>query len=146
MNAAPQFLLFCAVGCANTTIDLLFFNLLIRHKLVSHIAANICSTSIAMLFSFFVNRTFVFETTLETSGTQAVAFVVTTLFSSYVIQSFVILHIHGRRRNLSDSLIHVCGLTNGPLANLVRTNYPKLLAVTSGLVWNFTLYRLVVFA
>ncbi len=94
------------------------------------IAANIISTSVALTFSFFANRTFTFGST-GTKRSQAVRFLAVTLIGLWVLQPIVLL------------------LTVGPLEEFFSREtsivIAKLLATVVSMVWNYLLYDSLVF-
>ena len=122
---------FGVVGGANTAIDfgilftLVFFG-------VDKIAANFVSTSIAFVFSFFVNQSFTFKSTGGNTKRQFGIFLVITLFGLWVIQPIIISGVAWVLRDTS-------------LANSVVLLIGKLLATVVTLVWNYVLYAKYVF-
>ena len=82
-----QIALFGLVGVANTALDFVIYNLLTRK--IPRIPANICSTSVAMAFSFTANF-FVFQPHTFDAPGQATKFIIVTAVSLYVIQNVVI--------------------------------------------------------
>ena len=82
-----QITLFGLVGAANTALDFMIYNLLT--KKIPRIPANICSTSLAMAFSFAATF-FVFQPQSFDAPDQATKFIIVTALSLYVIQNLVI--------------------------------------------------------
>jgi putative flippase GtrA len=120
---------FILVGLANTAID--FIVLLSLTAMGTWlIAANIISTSVALTFSFFANRTFTFGSTGK-KRSQAVRFLAVTLIGLWVLQPIVLL------------------LTVGPLEEFFSREtsivIAKLLATVVSMVWNYLLYDSLVF-
>ncbi len=132
-NVSRQGLRFVVVGIANTAID--FFVLAVLTALtVPLVPANMASTSAGLIFSFAVNRRFTFGFTgAKPLWRQVVEFVVVTLVGLWAIQPPIIVVVR-------DFLLGHVGVpaTAGVLIG-------KLIATGVTLVWNFVLYRSVVF-
>lgn len=76
------------VGVANTAIDFAMLFLLVNIG-VSMVWANMISTSIALAFSFFMNRSFTFGAS-GSVGMQIVKFLGVTLIGLWLLQPLVI--------------------------------------------------------
>src|SRR5829696_2065261 len=90
-GVASQFGRFGAVGVANTLLDyVLFISLtkLLGLPLDWVWTAKVASGSVAMVNSFYWNRTWVFKTSTRRSG-ETVRFLITTLTGVYVIQALL---------------------------------------------------------
>lgn len=129
MKKSTKPLRFILVGLANTAIDfIVLFSLTAMGTWL--IAANIISTSVALTFSFFANRTFTFGSTGK-KRSQAVRFLAVTLIGLWVLQPIVLL------------------LTVGPLEEFFSREtsivIAKLLATVVSMVWNYLLYDSLVF-
>ena len=86
---------FFIVGCANASIGLSILNLLYYQFHLGKIVANIIATSCALIFSFILNRNFVFSDKSQRVHKQAVPFVLVTISGSLVILNLVyILTLH----------------------------------------------------
>jgi len=127
----PQLIRFGLVGGVNTALD---FGLLFMFKAFGLPIglANIVSTSIAFVFSFFANKKYTFKTTGTNVVREMLLFVVVTLFGLWVLQTLVI------------------NLTVNPLTTLTNnTNVAlfiaKLLATVVSLTWNYIFYSKLVF-
>lgn len=118
---------FALVGSANTAID---FGLLFAFVAfgLPVIASNFVSTSVALTFSFFANKTFTFKDDSKNHGSQLVNFLIITLFGLWVIQPIIIEGTKLLTSNLS-------------LNNSVVLLIGKLLATAVTLIWNYLLYR-----
>lgn len=124
---------FLAVGVVNTAIDVGIYTGLVLTG-VPIVISNAISTTAGMTFSFLANRSFTFAATGGTRAQlvrQALVFVVVTGFGLWVIQPSVIW------------------LASQPLGELARQPvgvvFTKLCGVAVALVWNYLLYRFVVF-
>ncbi len=137
---------FGIVGVFNTLLDFAIFNAL-SGKMIgwSKIKANTVSTTIAMLFSFFVNRNYVFYGQ-GNEFIQAAMFLAVTAFGLYVLQNGVIYLLTSFfvwPRRLTDRLTRSQHI---PLeSDFVLKNGAKAIATAISLVWNYILYGRVVF-
>ncbi len=127
----PQLLRFGLVGGANTALD---FGLLFGFKAlgVPVELANIFSTGIAFIFSFFANKKYTFKTTGTNVMRELILFIIVTLVGLWVIQTAIIVIAEPPL----TALFHNSGL--GLFA-------AKLLATVASLTWNYLLYSRVVF-
>lgn len=96
------------------------------------IVANIVSSSIAFIFSFFANKKYTFQTSGTNVAREMVLFVIVTLSGLWVLQSVVIWLI----MPLAASL-----LANTSYALIAS----KLVATVVSLTWNYLLYSKLVF-
>ena len=127
----PQVLRFSAVGIVNTAID---FGLLFTFKALGLpvITANIMSSTTAFAFSFFANKKYTFKSHGGSLVREIILFTVVTLFGLWVLQSVVIYVTYP----------WISGLTHSTSSGLLIS---KLIATIASLLWNYTLYSLVVF-
>lgn len=135
--SAPRrtFARFLLVGCANASIDAGVY-VVLRALGLELFLANLISTTCGLIFSFFANRTFTFDARTTTKRGliwQAVNFFGVVGFGLWVIQPLVIL---------------------GAVAVLeARFDFPtvvvdlvaKVAAIGVALVWNYALFRVLVF-
>lgn len=119
---------FAIVGGTNTAID--FGILFLLHSVgVNKYVANIISTSIAFIFSFFANRTFTFKSK-GSAKKQFIPFLVVTLIGLWVLQPAVIWLVSVLLQNMNETLALFIA---------------KLVATIASLVWNYLFYSRVVF-
>ena len=140
-----QITLFGLVGLVNTALDFVIYNLLTRK--IPRIPANICSTSVAMAFSFAANF-FVFQPRTFDAPGQATKFVIVTAISLYMIQNLVIYlttNVWQRPTKWANSLAQKSQFTCQWRESFVSKNTVKLLATGCSLVWNFLWYRYYVY-
>ena len=140
-----QITLFGLVGVANTALDFILYNLLTRK--IPRIPANICSTSVAMAFSFAANF-FVFQPRTFDAPGQATKFIIVTAISLYVIQNLIIYlttNIWLRPVRWATTLTGKLNFTQDWSEAFVSKNTVKLLATGCSLVWNFLWYRYYVY-
>lgn len=138
---------FGAVGALNTFLDFFIFNFCSKFLQLALIPSNIISTTIAMVFSFVVNRKVVFGKGDSSAVRQAVIFFAVTAFGLYVLQ---------------NAVIHLLAVSwPGPLLATVKVvrhlgisvfsdafyvnNGAKAVGTVVSLAWNFIMYKKVVF-
>lgn len=141
---------FGIVGILNTIIDFTIFNVLTGTRLkVPKIPANICSTTVAMVFSFVANREEVFLA--GRSGdpvAQAVLFFLVTGFGLYVLQTGVLYLVLYRWKwptRLVDWILHTAYPKHTPSDDFLLRNGAKAAGTMVSLIWNFFMYKYVVF-
>ena len=124
---------FGIIGVINTALD---FGLLFVFSSLFGIPrgfANMFSTSISFIFSFFANKRYTFKSSSkENIVREMVLFTVVTLFGLWVIQGLIIHFLTPVIINLG---------TTEELALLAS----KLIATVASLIWNYLLYSRVVF-
>jgi putative flippase GtrA len=123
---------FAVVGAANTCIDFGLLLLLTNLFGFSSISANYISTSVAFVFSFFVNKSYTFQSIGGNVKKQFLLFLFITIIGLWVLQPLI---IWGGETALA------------PLhwdENLVRI-VSKLAATFVSLVWNYVFYSRFVF-
>jgi len=131
LKNSHQVVRYGVVGFVNTVLD---FGLLFLLRSIGFPVefANICSTGIAFVFSFFANKKITFKTTDTNVAREMVLFVIVTLFGLWVLQTPVI----NLTMPLINHLVH-----NQNIALL----FAKLIATGVSLLWNYVLYSRVVF-
>lgn len=123
---------FALVGVVNTLIDLVVYGVLVLLGW-PFLLANLVSTSAGMSFGFVAHRRFSFRSTASVRQ-SAPRFVVTTGVGLWIVQPLVIWGI-------ATVLVSVTEATA-----VTEVWLPKLVAIAAGMVWNFVIYRLYVFA
>jgi len=122
---------FVIVGGANTALDFLVLFLFVNLG-VDKIVANYISTSVALIFSFFANKSFTFKNTDKNAKKQFLLFLVVTLAGLWVLQPIIIW---------ATSPILAPYITNEAALLFVT----KLIATVASLIWNYLLYSRLVF-
>ena len=125
---------FAIIGGFNTLLDFIILFGLTAIGFNS-VVANIFSTGITFVSSFILNKQVTFRSQKRTKKElmrEMILFTIVTLFGLWVIQSGVIYFVSGLLRSfsLNDSIVLF-------LAKIIATGF--------SLVWNFVLYKKVVF-
>ena len=123
---------FGLVGAANTALDFGLLLVLANFFAVPHVIANIISSSIAFVSSFFANKKYTFKTTGQSVVREMILFTVITLFGLWVIQSAIITLLTPPIQSI---------VTNGTITLIIA----KLVATLASLTWNYILYSRIVF-
>lgn len=125
---------FAVIGGFNTILDfIILFGLTAVG--VSSVVANIFSTGVTFILSFILNKKVTFKSGNRTKSElirEMILFTIVTLFGLWVIQSGVIYFVSG--------LLHSFSLNDSIVLFLA-----KIIATGFSLVWNFVLYKKVVF-
>ncbi|MFO0954957.1 MAG: GtrA family protein [Candidatus Saccharibacteria bacterium] len=140
---------FGIVGIANTAIDFIVLNIISRATGWSDVVANVPAVMVAMTFSFFANRYFVFHSGQTKSiGRQALEFFPITAFGLIVIQGVVIWFFESvwlGPVNFGVAVAQAIGVLNFVDKQFVITNGVKAVATLASLIWNYLMYKKVVF-
>ncbi|MBW4062097.1 GtrA family protein [Candidatus Saccharibacteria bacterium] len=139
---------FGAVGIINTIIDFGIYNVLAGVFGFHILVANAISTTVAMVFSFFANRNVVFESKDGSKSRQALLFVLVTAFGLYILQLgtlHLLTTVWLGPVNLATSIVHSLGLSSTFSDTFVRNNAAKVAATVISLIWNYIMYKRVVF-
>lgn len=118
---------FVLVGGTNTVID---FGILfaLTGLGIDQIVANYLSTSTALVFSFFANRSYTFKSTSGNTRRQFAIFLIVTLAGLWIIQPLIIW-----------------GYTSLTDKSALSLLIAKLIATIVTLIWNYLLYSRLVF-
>jgi len=134
---------FVIAGLLNTGLDFVLLNALILVAHMPVLAANLISVTVGITISYFLNHFFVFRHGEAVTIGRFLKFFAVTGFSSLLLQSGVIwLFERGFDTTFGRSLLM---FGTSAEQEFLEINIAKATAVLIGLVWNFTLYRLVVF-
>lgn len=122
---------FGIVGIANTALDFIILFALTAFGL-DKIVANYISTTVAFIFSFFVNRSFTFKSKDKNVRRQFILFVVVTLIGLWLIQPLIITAVSWM-------------LAGSTLAEPIILFIAKVIATVASLIWNYVFYSRLVF-
>lgn len=138
---------FGVVGLLNTVIDFGLLNIVHFHFGVTLILANLISTTAAMVFSFVANRQVVFTSHSQALWQQIWRFWIITAIGVYVFQTgaiWLLTHPLLVVPRLGVTAVRNLGLHHLS-SSFIITNIAKLIATVISLIWNYIMYREVVF-
>jgi len=133
---------FAAIGVINTSIDFVLLNIFAHAVGLPRIPSNLLSASVAMVFSFFANRSVVFKSNSGDKKRQAIMFLVVTVTGVYLIQNMVIFAFADLWLWPLETVRDIIGILD---EEIFITNGAKTLATAVTLVWNFLFYDRLVF-
>jgi putative flippase GtrA len=140
---AKQQVRFLIAGCFNTALDFLILNVLTLALGLPVLVANSTSVLFGIFVSYALQHFFVFRYPYRISWKKFLQFFLVTGFSSIVIQNVIIFLFELLfNTKFGNSLLIV---PNAEGRHFLAINIAKLFAVVVGLLWNFTMYRFVVF-
>lgn len=122
---------FGIVGVANTALDFAVLFILVALGL-DKLIGNYISTTVAFIFSFFVNKSFTFRDKGRGVAKQFAIFLSVTAFGLWVIQPLIILAVSA-------------GLAQTGWHDSVILFIAKLIATVASLIWNYLWYSRLVF-
>ncbi|GHU07639.1 sugar translocase [Alphaproteobacteria bacterium] len=120
---------FVLVGGTATVIDFGILNLL-NFLGLDTLVANTLSTGLAMVFSFFMNKKYTFQSDAKNYAREVTLFIIFTLFGLWVIQ---------------NGIIQLLLLIDVDLPDFVRLNGAKIIATLFSMTWNYVTYNKIVF-
>lgn len=130
-------------GCFNTALDFLILNVLTLAFGLPVLAANTVSVLLGIAVSYVLNHFFVFRYPHRISLKKFAQFFLVTGFSSLLIQNLIIWAFEKLfETSFGNSLLLV---PDADGRQIIAINVAKFCAVLVGLVWNFTMYRFVIF-
>lgn len=138
---------FVSVGIINTLVDLGFFNLFRRIKRVSATMASYFSTTIAMIGSYFLNKSWTFASQ-NSSTFEAVKFFSITILGIYVIHNGIVYLLTKKvlwPGKLALKIVRVFPFLKKLSDSFVTDNFAKVCAIAITLVYNFIAYKFLVF-
>ena len=133
MNNKSQVIRFGAIGAGNTVLDFVLLFVL-RNAGLPVIGANIISTGVTFIISFFANKKYTFRSTNSSRRQiqrEMILFTIVTLVGLWVVQGTLITILEPIARRLTD--------TNTALF------IAKAIATAASMTWNFVWYKMVVF-
>lgn len=134
---------FLMTGFFNTGLDFILLNIMVLLLGAYPLAANTITVLIGITISYVLNHRFVFRNKSKLSIRKYAAFLAVTGFSSLIIQNSIIycFEVAGVAGFLFSIPPVEFILSNDAL----RLNVAKACAVAVGMVWNFSLYKFVIF-
>lgn len=138
---------FLAVGAFNTIIDFSLLNVLVFGAGINKIVANSASTTTTMLLSYLLNHRFVFGSKRPKQFRQLMLFVAITAFGLLIIQNGLIHVLYHQFDVVADAIFRLIQPVTGSAVSqsFIRLNGAKVIATIVTIVWNYELYKRVVF-
>lgn len=145
--AARRTLRFGVVGVVNALISFGILNLAFYKFGVHKIPASIIATTCALIFSFAMNRNFVFVDKHKPAHKQVLPFVIVTISGSLVVLNLVyigFLHVlSGHEHPLALLIRDISGISVS--TSFVDINLSTVVGAVVAMVWNYNGYKLFVF-
>jgi putative flippase GtrA len=138
---------FVSVGIINTLVDIGFFNLFRRIKGFTATTASYVSTTIAMIGSYFLNKSWTFASN-GNSATEAVKFFATTILGIYIIHNGIVYLLTKKvlwPGKLALKIVRIFPFLNKLSDSFITDNFAKVCAIAITLVYNFIVYKFLVF-
>jgi putative flippase GtrA len=134
---------FLMTGFFNTGLDFLLLNVMVFLLGAYPLVANTITVLIGITISYVLNHRFVFRNESKLSFRKYLTFLAVTGFSSLVIQNSIIYGFEAA--GAAGFLFSIPPVAFILENDALRLNVAKASAVLVGMVWNFTLYKFVVF-
>jgi putative flippase GtrA len=134
---------FIVVGCFNTFLDITILLVLYEVFGLPKVVANTISVPTAITVSYFLNHRIVFRQKQGYSFVAYLKFLAITGFSALVIQDTIIYIVTTHMLHPGGATISLAG--HQVTLATVDLLFAKLLGISVGLIWNFLLYKYVVF-
>jgi len=134
---------FFCIGSFNAALDFTILNVMVSLVKAPTLLANTVSVSISITVSYFLNHRIVFRHRERRNLKNYLHFFAVTGFSALAIQNLVIGAITHLAKVPATRVAHIASF-NLP-ARTLELNLAKVVAVAIGMVWNYLLYKYVVF-
>lgn len=134
---------FVCVGAFNTVLDFTLLNVMFAVLKFPTLLANSISVTVSITVSYFLNHKIVFRHPEKYSIKNYIRFFLITGFSVIVIQNLIIYTATKLVVIHAGASVRILGIAVP--ADTARLNLAKAAAVVVGMVWNFLLYKFVVF-
>lgn len=134
---------FLITGFFNTGFDFIMLNTLVFLLGAYPIVGNTISVTIGITVSYILNHKFVFQDEGKLSFRKYIGFFAVTGFSSLIIQNSVIFLYQSLAAHQVGFSIPIIFMILGN--DVIRLNVAKASGVLAGMIWNFTMYKFVIF-
>lgn len=138
---------FVVVGTCNAAISFGLLNLAFYEFGQTKIMASIISTTCALIFSFILNRNFVFADKTKKAHQQAPAFVLVTVSGSLIVLNLVYILslqlLNGNEHFIIDPVKALTGIVLSK--SFIEINVSTVIGAIVALFWNYNGYRWFVF-
>lgn len=139
---------FVTVGIINTLVDLGFFNIFRRVKGFTATTASYVSTTIAMIGSYIMNKSWTFASKGSNVTSEALKFFTITILGLYVIHNGIVYLLTKKilwPGKLALKIVRVFPFLKKLSDDFVTDNFAKVCAIAITLVYNFVMYKFFVF-
>jgi putative flippase GtrA len=138
---------FALIGICNATISFGILNLAFYRFNQTKIVSSIIATSCALIFSFIMNRGFVFGDKTRRVHQQLPIFVIVTISGSLLVLNLVYILalnlLNGHEHLIIDSVKTLTSLSL--TKNFVDINLSTVIGAVAALFWNYNGYKWFVF-
>lgn len=144
---ANRIIRFIVVGTCNAAISFGILNLAFYKFDQSKIMASIIATTCALIFSFIMNRNFVFADKTKKIHQQVPIFVIVTISGSLIILNLVYILslkvLNGHEYLIIDPIKSLTGIVLSK--SFIEINVSTIIGAIVALFWNYNGYRWFVF-
>jgi putative flippase GtrA len=138
---------FVVVGVTNAAISFGLLNLCFYALGQSKIISSVIATAVALLFSFAMNRLFVFADKSRAVHQQFLPFAIVTISGSFLILNMVYIAglrlLEGNEYIIINTVHAVTGILLAE--SFIDINVSTVLGAIAAMFWNYNGYRLFVF-
>ena len=138
---------FLVIGVANATISFGILNLAFYELHQTKIISSIISTSCALIFSFIMNRGFVFADKTKRAHQQLPAFVLVTVSGSLLVLNLIYILslkvLNGHEQLIISAVNYMTTLSFSK--SFVDINLSTVIGAVVAMVWNYNGYKWFVF-
>ena len=138
---------FASVGVVNAIISFSLLNVIYYDLHQSKILSSIIATGVALIFSFAMNRNFVFLDKSKRAREQAPVFVIVTVLGSFVVLNIVYIVTLRLMNNHEQPLLDVVRSLSGVRlsSSFVDINLSTMVGAVVAMIWNYNGYKYFVF-
>lgn len=145
--AVKRILKFLLVGTCNAIISFGILNIAFYYLNQNKLTSSLIGTSCALIFSFVLNRNYVFGAKTEKARKQILPFVLVTISGSLLLLNLVyassIYLLDSRGLWLTQTINQVTGF--GLSQDFVDINVSTAIGAVFAMVWNYNGYKFFVF-
>lgn len=147
LPVSKRVLRFAVVGTANAAISFGLLNAIYYGLNQPKILSSLIATAGALIFSFVMNRNFVFADKSKRARQQAPAFIIVTILGSFVILNLVYIAslslLDGREQPLINLIYAVLHIHFSK--SFLDINLSTVIGAAVAMIWNYNGYKWFVF-
>lgn len=138
---------FLLVGASNAVLHFSILNIAFFYLHQSKVASSIIATVFAMVYSFILNRNFVFKSKNGHLTSQALSFILVTVFGMLLVHNAVYIGVlWALEHDTVGVTLAIERMTGGLLsADFIDINLSTVIGAAFAMVWNYNGYRIFVF-